>query len=258
MGRRSRDSDHKSYKKSKKSKATKPSPGKKVIIVPGQTRQFGYMVTAPGFSGKKFVDTNVGSTGPSTTGTIISGGSLCEIPQGITKNTRLGNDCIITNLNIHGRISLLNVNVSAVAPLLPVVFAQDRLRVIVYIDTQTNGSPATALDILAVQPGGGTASIDSFRNYNNLSRFRILKDKVYAINASAAGALTDGTNHIFVGSGSSRELRLGFKLNLSMYFDDVTGLIGTMTTNNLGMLCFTDNQQAQIEFIARVKYVDPQ
>lgn len=232
---------------------------KKVVIVPGFTRQVGYMPSAPGFSGKKFLDTNVVAVSPSTTGTILNGGTLCVIPQGITKSTRVGNDCIIQNLNLHGRILLPKINVLAVAPLLPSVFAQDRLRMIVYIDTQANGLPATALDILAVQPGGGTASIDSFRNYDNLSRFRILKDKVFVLNSTAAGGMFDPgtTGNIVCASGMSKELRMGFKLNLAMYFDADTGAMGTIRSNNIGILCLSDNAQASIEFISRVKYIDP-
>ncbi len=98
----------------------------------------------------KFLDITHASNTIGSAGEIYAD-TLCDIPQGAGASDRVGYKCYLKSIHLQGFIKYTPSQANQV----------DRLRVIVYIDTQTNGATATVLDLLE------SATIDSFRNLLN-------------------------------------------------------------------------------------------
>lgn len=187
----------------------------------------------------KFFDTTQ-ATEASGTGGVIHSASLNLIPQGVTESTRVGRKCTITSLMIRGDIEMDSTTT--------VTDAENRARVIIYLDKQANGATAAVLDILE------TATIDSFRNLSNSGRFKVLFDKNWIINAAgvfggtAAPASTD----------VRRELKWFKKCNVPVEFSATTGAITEIRSNNIGLLSIIKNAAATVNlaYTVRIRFSD--
>jgi len=205
-----------STKKSKKSKTTVPPP--KAILVPaGQYRTGGaWMRSHPGSYEKKYFDTVYPNTPINVAGNFTTSWNL--IPQGTTKNTRIGNKCTLTNINVHGQLILASQTVPAVLG--------DKVRWIVFVDRQANGAiPAAISDLIQTMPGA-TTNVNSFRNMDNVERFVILKDKTYTLNP--------GTQNANLGSQQVvREIKMNKKVNIPLEYSATTGAITEVRSCNV-------------------------
>jgi len=208
-----------------------PSPR----VVPGYTRTVGaYKRSIPGNIEKKFFDTACSDTSDMSGGAIVAA-SLNLIPQGTTDQTRVGNKITIRNVNVRFAISADDQTTGA--------FAAGAIRIIIYVDKQTNGATAAFTDILK----GG--QVTSFRNMDQVDRFIILKDKIYAPPVMAANALHTST--------SARYYSISKKVNLPVHFSSTTGAITELRSNNIGFLAISDTASANIfNGVARVKFTD--
>lgn len=252
-----RSSGRKGYK-SKRGRASNAiavvrAPPRTVPVAPGYTRTGGgFQFSAPGFSGKKYLDTTVGAA-TATAGAILNSGTFLVVPRGVSKNERIGNDIVVTNVNVHGRLYMSTAydeNLIAAGPPDAVLFS-DSVRMIWYIDHQCNGATCAVTDILE------TANIDSFRNMNNLNRFKILSDKRVDLNSGAGGAYSDGTNITFMRGSVDRKVGHAFKLQLPIYYSNTTGAISEIRSNNIGCLIISERASSLYDLTVRVKYVDP-
>ncbi len=107
----------------------------------------------------------------------------------------------------------------------------ETLRVVLYLDKQTNGATATVTGIME------SDDYQSFRNLSNASRFQILHDKSYDLGFhSAAG---DGTAANDWG-GESKTVKFYRRCNIPIEYDNsaTTGAITSIRSNNLGVLLF--------------------
>lgn len=183
---------------------------------------------------KKFFDSDITSVAAINTGTIFN--SLCLVPQGTTDQTRVGNKITIRNINLKCFAGLDDQGTA--------VFATGNLRVILFVDKQTNGATAAVTDILK------TASISSFRNMDQVDRFQILKDKVYNLPCRSANAL-----HTDQGT---RQWTMSAKCNIPVHFSSTTGAITELRSNNVGILYISDISlvNAASPGTARIKFTD--
>lgn len=120
-------------------------------------------------------------------------------------------------------------------------------------DKQCNGATAT------VDGAGGpmeTASnINSFRNLENSSRFVLLHDKTYNLNAYGA-ASTAGT---FAFAEVKKNFSINLpKLNIPLEFSGATGGLTEIRSNNLLTIAITDEgtNAPTVEYISRIRYKD--
>lgn len=203
--------------------------------IPGYTRTVGaYGRSLPLSFEKKYFDTSVISTGDATAGVIIP--SLNLIAQGTTDQSRVGNKITIRNINIHAYCNNDDQLTAA--------YAGSNVRVIVYLDKQTNGAAAGVTDLLK------TAAITSFRNMDQVDRFVILVDKiVFNPVESANAAHTSNQRHYW---------SVNKKCNIPVHFSSTTGGITEVRSNNIGILYVTDeaNANSAANGIARVKFTD--
>lgn len=187
----------------------------------------------------KFLDTTVGTTTIATTGTLLST-SLLVIPQNNTESGRIGRKCTVKQLSLKGNIDLAVATLSNQT--------SDVLRIIVYVDKQTNGIAATVGGILA------TATYNSFRNLSETGRFSILMDKSYGLQCPAGQG--DGVTFSF--SETARPWSMNRKLNLPIEYDAsaTTGVLTTIRSSNIGVMAISKAGIAKFDFVARVRYSD--
>ncbi len=166
----------------------------------------------------KFHDVDQNDAEIAINGTILAGGTMNVIPQGLTGITRIGRRVIIKQ--IHWRYSI-ELDESVL-----VQHVSDVIRVMLYQDTQANGATASVTDILA------SDDYQSWNNLNNKGRFLILHDKTYTMNSLAGagnGTANDWSNRFIVAEFHK-------KMDLPIEFSGADGAIDKITSNNLGVL----------------------
>ncbi len=166
----------------------------------------------------KFHDLDINDAVIAQNGTIAQA-SCNIIAQGTTESERVGRKCTIRSINWRFQMQLDQDSTNS---------SSETIRVLLYLDKQTNGAAATALNIL---------ESDDFQSFNNLSnkgRFLTLMDRQYTLNKQAAAG--NGTTNIFAETQVNDTF---FKtVNIPIEFDNSanTGAIGTQRTNNIGLL----------------------
>lgn len=167
--------------------------------------------------------------------------SLNLIPQGTTESNRIGRKCTIKSISVKGSVQMaVSDNASQ---------ADQRYRMIWYLDKQTNGAEPTVLDILE------TASINSFRNLANSSRFRVLRDVTKNCPVSATGVTAVNA---FTTLSDQWTFRFNKRCNIPLEFSGTTGVITELRSNNIGMLAITQtaDRLPSFGFTARVRFSD--
>ncbi len=211
-------------------------------FVPGAARIGGYYgryPVGPRGGELKFFDRDLDDTPITTAGAITD--SINKIAQGVTEVTRVGRKCTIKSINWRFLVWLPEQDAVA-DPLAP-----DSVRIILYIDKQTNGATAAVTDILE------TASWLSFRNLANTARFNVLMDKTTSINFLGLGS--DGAG-VVSQTQVNKSLTFFKKCNVPIEFDGTTGAITEIRSNNLGVLLISSNGTANFSSKIRVRFSD--
>ncbi len=203
----------------------------------------GFHRTSGGFrnfgSGRelKFFDTAITDAAVGNGGTIQVSPNL--VVQGTTLSQRIGAKCTVRSFSLKYCVYLDAVVDQADIP------NGDTLRMLIYIDKQTNGSAAAILDVLQA------ADWQAHRSVENMSRFRTLLDIEIPMNRMVSS--TDGTN-----TASSPEVvvcgKWFKKLNLPLSFKGTTGAISEIRTNNLGILLISQNGLCRFDGTARIRF----
>lgn len=122
----------------------------------------------------------------------------------------------------------------------------DTVRLLFFIDTQTNGAQPAVLDVLE------TADFQSFNNLSNSGRFRTLKDVTIVQNATAGAQ--NGTTPEFGAHSVNRVCAL--KMNMQMDYSGVTGSITERRTNNMYVLLISSNGRTDMTYSIRTRFTD--
>ncbi len=211
-----------------------------MVAMPGFTRTTGfYGRYAPGTGELKFHDVAVDDAVVPTAGAILD--SINLIPQGVTEKTRVGRKCVIRSINWR-----FNYSLPAQADQAD-IGTGETIRIIMFLDKQCNGATATVLGILE------TADYQSFNNLANKGRFRTLMDRTYPLNR--INSVTDGAS-------TSSSALLTYcdtffkKVNIPIEFDNTTGAITEIRSNNVGVLFITQAGVAGFNSNVRVRFSD--
>lgn len=216
---------------------------------PGFTRNVGdygrYSQVRPGSgcglaSEKKYHDVDVDDAVVAQSVAIVA--TICTIPQGTTAVKRVGRKCCIKNIAWRFEISLPDVK-EATDPVN--VVEGDTVRVMMYLDSQCNGLAA---------PGSGVTGIletDDYLSFNNLSnkgRFRVLFDRFYTLNRLAALVANpfDTNTRLYTTPEVIVADSFYKKCDIPIEWDtnNTTGAIGSIRSNNLGILLISRNGTA--------------
>lgn len=225
----------------------KRSAGQKAVVKKIRTGKFKFSIPRTlrrrtTSSELKYLDTVEPPTAVAIAGTLGQA-SLNIIPQDDSESGRNGRKVNIKSMFVKLRLLLPATTVAA--------STVDRIRIMFIQDKQTNGGSATAATIL-----GGTATIDSFMNLANASRFTVLYDKTFTLQATAGGAPTATPSF---GAVQVFEKISKIKLDIPVEFDAslATGALTTQRTNNIFQFGWTENNLITSGYTCRIRYSDP-
>lgn len=202
----------------------------------GRDRTSGYYGRYSGSNAElKFFDVTLDDAVIATGGVIVD--TVNDIAQGVTENTRIGRKCVLRKI---GWKYILDMAVSTVAG------RQDTVRLILYKDKQCNGAAATSALIME------TTNVRSFRNLSTSGRFTILMDRTYDMNmlAMAGDGTTQDTQPMKISGQFYKDC------NIPLEFDATSGALGTIRSNNLGVLLISETGQAGITSQLRMRFSD--
>lgn len=208
---------------------------------PGYNRTAGFYGRYRGSGAEyKFYDGNFTFNPVATTGSLVS--SINTVPQGTTESDRIGRKIVIRSIFFRFAVDL---DKTSNAPLPDA----EEIRIIVYLDTQTNGAAISGpTDILM------SSSVRAYRELANSKRFKIMMDKNYVINPSN---ITQGVSSQYSYTGARR---LGSyyktKCNIPIEFDSTTGVISEIKSNNIGILAISYNGIGILRGNIRIRYTD--
>ncbi len=189
----------------------------------------------------KFHDLDVDDVAIAINGTIAED-SVLTIAQGNTESQRIGRK--LTVMMIGWKFEIKFLGATAIAA------TSDVVRVMLYLDRQTNGATATVTGILE------SDNYQSFNNLANKNRFLILMDRLYSLKS-------------FSGSGQGTAATLAFgedvisdsfykKCNIPIEYDNsaTDGTISTMRSNNIGVLLLSRDGGSLFASKMRIRYSD--
>lgn len=182
----------------------------------------------------KFLDTVVTLGNVATAGTLST--TLCAVPQDDSASGRDGRQITIKKISYHGQLTTDGTALN-----------QERIRIVVVQDKQTNGALGTVLNVLQ------TADANSFRNLENIHRFNVLKDfevpmPPKTVNTAATTAM-------------AQLIPIKFSLNCNIIVDydssASTGVVSTQRSNGIFMFAISGGSAtADIAGICRIRYAD--
>ncbi len=141
--------------------------------------------------------------------------SLQSIKEGTGQSDRIGRKIILKSIGIRLDFEL-NAGITSDS-------AHDVIRVVLVLDRQANGAAANFSDIF------NTTDHNSFRDLDNPTRFTVIWDKVFSLNARTA--VGNGTNNIW--ADLVRNIRYYKRFNIPVIFSGTTGAITEIKQNNL-------------------------
>ncbi len=172
--------------------------------------------------------------------------SLTGVAQGNGESQRLGRKYSVHSLHLKGFIEAATTE-SQTAPL------QDILcRLVVVLDTQTNAAQVTATDVF---DAGQTDDINSFRNLQHSTRFRVLKDKTFKINRSMAN-LNEGAANLFATPSQEIPFKWNFKFKdpIEIITTGTTAAINVVATNSIHVIGIATSTAGLINYQSRLRY----
>ncbi len=211
----------------------------------------------PRYPGKKFADFELGSTvlSETWTGSELDPGAsvlcLSAVAQGTGAEVRTGRTILIHSLYIRAKFTIGGTE-SQAAPLPSDSF----VRLIVFLDTQTNGVQAQGEEVMEIVGGD---NILAFRNLENTDRFRILKDKSLRLDR---GFQNEGAVNLFATNSASFQCNffIKFKKPLKVRFTigTTTGVIANVTDNSLHLIGVRSDNGFSVDILykARIRFTE--
>lgn len=124
------------------------------------------------------------------------------------------------------------------------------LRLIVYVDTQTNKVQAQGTDVLVNAPSGGEPYL-ALKNLENDLRFTILCDKSFDLGFGAAVNVSDSIRW----AGRQKSMQVTIPLNFPTTFIGSQGTIANIADNSLHVLLIaSNNTTAHLHYTSRLRY----
>ncbi len=175
-------------------------------------------------------------------GIIGNTDSVVKIGQGLTESTRIGRKCVIRSIGWRGDIILDGQSVAGVG-----VGTTPRLMLVQ--DTQANGAAP------AVSGIGGVLESADWRSFNNLSnkgRYKVLWDKRFSLNPSAAAG--NGTANDV--SGRRQAFQFFKKCAIPLEFSGVANpaAITELRTNNIFCILILNNGSALTQMQSKFRF----
>lgn len=187
---------------------------------------------------KKVLDVQSGTTIAANDGISASANPVMSA-QGVLLNgvakgddyfQRIGRTVQWKTFSVKGTITPAVINASSTYS------NPQNVRILVFWDTQANGTSPLTTDVL--DAGSGTINTHSNLNLNNRERFKVLWDKVYSIGGYYGAAIT------YAAGPWAQKIKLfkKFKVPVNQVYNDGTGgSPGNIATNALWLLVIGDD-----------------
>ncbi len=189
---------------------------------------------------RKFHDVNLADSLVSNAGTIHSGINL--IAQGVTESTRVGRVAFIKSIFMR---EAFQITESAVQ-----TSGSDHVRTMIILDKQANGAAPAVSDIITAP----SVAFFGFNQLANKSRFKILYDKITTLRVYAAGG--NGTAIELVRTSAVRSWYKKFKNPIRIEFDDTTGAVTEIRSNNFVVLSIAKQGIVKWDAAFRLRFTD--
>lgn len=168
--------------------------------------------------------------------------SLTPIAEGTGESDRDGRKCLIKAMYIHGQVSWDEITT---------MDQPGAVRLALVLDTQTNGAALTAADVYTNQAG---QQINSFRDLQNTSRFKVLKEIWITPPGVAGNSEGNGTN--MTGGGAYLPFVMHCPLNLKQHWSGTTGAVSNIVDHSLHLLAlYGGTRTCQIQYSARARFL---
>lgn len=169
-------------------------------------------------------------------------GALNCCATGDEPTMRNGRKIQMTSIQIHGHVVMAAISAQAAAWQAPAV------RIIVYIDHQTNGVQCNSEDVLDDSAG---TDFNSLRNVEYERRFTVLYDKDFMIPLNSFNdAATTGTV-----AGGAVPFRLYKKLDLPVTFVDGDADVAAIVDNSVHIMAISTTSNVKLHYISRIRFV---
>lgn len=123
------------------------------------------------------------------------------------------------------------------------------VRLIFLLDKQTNGAQFNSEDVIE----DATNVEHGFRNLENSSRFRILKDTQFTLN----NATSAGDGAVNDSGETSRTFKYNFRFRgLKSHYKSSTPSVADITTNSLHIMAFASAAGDTLQYESRVRYTE--
>lgn len=190
-------------------------------------------------------DQQLGPATPIPTGGVIIE-SIMKIGAGTGEAQRIGRKITLKSVHMNWQILVPSQVNETFLP------DGDLLRIIVYLDSQANGTAATVTGILE------NGNINAFRNLSDSTRFRILSDTTRPINHTTFSSVVNNSNSTRHAS-LDRWIHFSNHKNINVaieYSGDGTS-IDTIRSNNIGVLLISKTGQTFTTILkSRIRFTD--
>jgi len=183
----------------------------------------------------KFLDVGTPAALVPTNGVMFQ--DLHILAQGTGPSQRVGRKVQLRAVHIRGSITLQGTDIPVVS---------SRIRLILGVDTQTNGAAFSASDLIT------GSFMDGYRNLANSSRFRVWKELKYALNPNSYNSSTDES------LGKIWNFTMNHRCSLPLEFLGSTGDLSETKSYSVFLLCFSEANDpiTTITFTSRMRYND--
>ncbi len=173
--------------------------------------------------------------------------SLVGIQQGSATNEHEGNKYFVHSIMVQGEFNRQALEAQT-AP-----GADIFLRLIMYMDTQTNGAQAQAEQVM--EPISAGSDWKSFRKLENTARFKILKDKTFKLNQSAA-SMNEGASNLFATAGVCTPFNYYIKFPKPIKVRTITtgSNIASIADNSFHLICASSFTGPVIVYQTRCRF----
>lgn len=175
--------------------------------------------------------------------------SLClhGIDQGDGEQQRDGRQYTIMSISLRGYVLFGNQDAAVVT--------SDHVRLVLVLDTQTNGAQLTATDVLDNFHGDNDLQTNSFRNLEYTKRFRVLKDMV--VRKPVTGVGTSSTAGQVISNACTRYFKMNcnFKKGIKVLCTGTAGTIANMVDNSIHLIAVSVNSGNTLRYVSRCRFV---
>ncbi len=184
----------------------------------------------------KFHDVALFDTVVSSTAAVTT--SLNLIAQGITEDSRIGRNIVITKISTKLHFFLVNTTNAA--------DTHEWIKVFLVLDTQCNGANPANSDILE-----DVSNEQTFRNLANSGRFQVLWTRTANLVCPSGGTSSAGVNQF---GSDSKTMEVHKNVSIPIQYDLTDASIGAVTTNNLFYIFHSRHNIGGIDTLTRIRF----